>query len=88
MEHYICEQCGTQYAETMHPPETCRICTDDGNLSTVASGGTRLSERAPRIASGNRWSATWPLWVASTTESKNFQFGNTPDTGHLHLISG
>ena len=29
MECYICTQCGTQYAETESPLETCRICTDE-----------------------------------------------------------
>lgn len=29
MECYICTQCGTQYAATEVPPETCRICTDE-----------------------------------------------------------
>jgi len=29
MESYICTQCGTQYAETAKPPESCTICTDE-----------------------------------------------------------
>src|SRR5215467_13962882 len=29
MECYICTQCGTQYAGTEGPPETCCICTDE-----------------------------------------------------------
>jgi glyoxylase-like metal-dependent hydrolase (beta-lactamase superfamily II) len=29
MECHICTQCGTQYSEAEHPPETCRICNDE-----------------------------------------------------------
>jgi len=29
MEGYICTQCGTQYAESEQPPESCKICTDE-----------------------------------------------------------
>ena len=29
MDCYICTQCGTQYAESERPPETCEICTNE-----------------------------------------------------------
>jgi hypothetical protein len=29
MPHFICTTCGTQYAETEHPPAKCKICTDE-----------------------------------------------------------
>src|SRR5437667_12020451 len=29
MEHFICIQCGTQFAETAQPPSSCPICTDE-----------------------------------------------------------
>jgi glyoxylase-like metal-dependent hydrolase (beta-lactamase superfamily II) len=29
MDCYICTQCGTQYAESAKPPESCTICTDE-----------------------------------------------------------
>jgi hypothetical protein len=29
MPHYICTTCGTQYAESVLPPEHCLICEDD-----------------------------------------------------------
>ncbi|MGI8967525.1 MAG: MBL fold metallo-hydrolase [Chloroflexota bacterium] len=29
MPHSICVTCGTQFAETDHPPESCPICTDE-----------------------------------------------------------
>src|SRR5438105_3019990 len=29
MECHICTQCGTQYAESDRPPESCKICTEE-----------------------------------------------------------
>jgi hypothetical protein len=29
MQNFICITCGTQYAETEHPPTQCKICTDE-----------------------------------------------------------
>lgn len=29
MAHYICETCGTQYADSAAPPEQCPVCEDD-----------------------------------------------------------
>jgi glyoxylase-like metal-dependent hydrolase (beta-lactamase superfamily II) len=29
MPHFICITCGTQFAESVQPPATCRICQDD-----------------------------------------------------------
>ncbi len=29
MSYFICESCGTQYAESPTPPTTCPVCTDD-----------------------------------------------------------
>jgi glyoxylase-like metal-dependent hydrolase (beta-lactamase superfamily II) len=29
MEHFICIQCGTQFAETVQPPPSCPICEDE-----------------------------------------------------------
>ncbi|QDT78509.1 hypothetical protein Mal35_19580 [Gimesia maris] len=29
MPHYICTNCGTQYAETVQPPEKCTICIEE-----------------------------------------------------------
>ncbi|HEV8695634.1 MAG TPA: MBL fold metallo-hydrolase [Lysobacter sp.] len=29
MPHYICETCGTQYADSATPPEHCPVCEDD-----------------------------------------------------------
>jgi hypothetical protein len=29
MEHYTCTTCGTQYAASAAPPESCSICTDE-----------------------------------------------------------
>ncbi|MEO7019270.1 MAG: MBL fold metallo-hydrolase, partial [Ktedonobacteraceae bacterium] len=29
MEHWICITCGTQFALSEHPPETCPICSDE-----------------------------------------------------------
>ena len=29
MPHFICKNCGTQFAETVQPPTECKICTDE-----------------------------------------------------------
>lgn len=29
MPNFICETCGTQFAETDQPPSECKICTDE-----------------------------------------------------------
>ena len=36
---FICVTCGTQFAETASPPETCRICTDERQY--IGAGGQR-----------------------------------------------
>ena len=29
MPHYMCRTCGTEHAESLQPPQLCRICSDE-----------------------------------------------------------
>ena len=61
MEHFICVQCGTQFAETAQPPSRCPICEDERQFvrhagqewTTLKRLATdhhnRLEEEAPRL---------------------------------------
>jgi hypothetical protein len=52
MEHYICQTCGTQYAASLKPPESCRVCTDDRQY--VNSNGQQWTTLAEMKTSGHR----------------------------------
>jgi glyoxylase-like metal-dependent hydrolase (beta-lactamase superfamily II) len=61
MEHFICIQCGTQFAETAEPPSRCAICEDErqyvrhsGQEWTTltrlrADHHNRIEDEAPRL---------------------------------------
>lgn len=54
MTHYLCGACGTQYADSPAPPDTCPVCTDDRQYVPAAGQSwTTMAElgltRAVRI---------------------------------------
>jgi DNA-directed RNA polymerase subunit RPC12/RpoP len=61
MEHFICVQCGTQFAETAEPPSRCPICEDERQFvhhsgqewTTLkrlkANHHNRFDDEAPRL---------------------------------------
>ncbi|WP_373651726.1 MBL fold metallo-hydrolase [Schlesneria sp. DSM 10557] len=51
MPHYICSTCGTQYAETLQPPDSCLICTDERQY--VKTSGQRWTT-APELRQSHR----------------------------------
>jgi len=66
MPHFICETCGTQYAETAEPPRACAICEDERQY--VPPGGqtwTTLEKLRARHA--NTWRELEPGLFSITT---------------------
>jgi glyoxylase-like metal-dependent hydrolase (beta-lactamase superfamily II) len=61
MENFICVQCGTQFSETVEPPQSCPICEDERQFirhagqewttlkRLAADHHNRIEEEAPRL---------------------------------------
>jgi len=69
MPNYICTTCGVQYAESVLPPEQCRVCEDDRQY--VGWEGQRWTTlRELQTTHRNRLDVEGPELISLVTDPK------------------